>query len=141
MPTLPWTAIEQPEPEAPALVLGSRLELRSYRDVPGFLRVAMRIRKQVRHSSGAIGLSLIAQPLRKTFWTLSAWSGDAAMNGFVRTEPHLSVMTRYHDRLTDPQFVTWTIDGRDLPKANSNAKQLWRDARARLASAKSGVST
>jgi hypothetical protein len=140
MPTLPWTPIDQPEPDASLLVLGSRLELRSYRDVPGFLRVSMKIRKQVRASRGAFGVSLIAQPARKTFWTLSAWSDEGAMHQFVRTEPHRSVMSKYHDRLADPQFVTWTEPARELPKPYSNAKALWRTAREKLARAKSGVS-
>ncbi len=48
MPTLPWTPGPSAQPTARVLVLGSQLQLRSYRDVPGFVAAAMKIRKQVR---------------------------------------------------------------------------------------------
>jgi len=140
MPTLPWTTGRVPDPGAEVLVLGSRLELAHYRDVPGFLIAAMKIRKQVRHSGGAIGVSLIAQPARKTFWTLSAWTDQQALEAFVGARPHRDVMEKFHDRLLDTGFETWTMAAAGLPEKNSNAKDLWRHARDRLrAGAMEGV--
>ncbi len=133
MPISPWTTAVQPEPGAEAIVLGTRLELRSYRHIPGFLRAAMRVRRQVQGSERAFGVSLLAQPLRKTFWTLSAWSDQGALDRFVRTSPHIEVMARYHDRLREASFTTWPRSAGELPRANSNAKELWREAKARLA--------
>lgn len=138
MPTLPWSlgpnaGFGVPEPDQSVLVLGSQLRLRSYRHVPGFLAAAMKIRNQVRVSDGAVGVSLIAQPARKTFWTLSAWTDEAAMHAFVRTAPHVGIMAEYHDRLHGTAFTQWTIEPRALPKQLSNAKELWAEARARLA--------
>ena len=134
MATLPWTTTAT-MPDADVLVLGSRLELRRARDIPGFLRAAMRIRTQVLASDGAYGVSLIAQPLRRTFWTLSAWRDDAALHGFVRTAPHVDVMRKYHDRMKDAAFTTWTEPASDLPHARSNSRNLWQRARGRLAAA------
>lgn len=72
MPTLPWAA---PRPgtlaDGPITVMASRLELRRRRDVPSFLAPALRIRRQMLGSPGALGLSFIAKPLRRTFWTLA----------------------------------------------------------------------
>ena len=133
MPTLPWTPARTIDAGADAFVLGSRLELRSYVDIPGFLQSAMRIRSQVHDSRGAIGVSLIAQLTRKTFWTLSAWNDKESMDTFVGELPHRDIMGRYHDKLTEAQFTTWTVQVADLPKPRSNAKDLWRDAKARLA--------
>jgi heme-degrading monooxygenase HmoA len=141
MPTLPWTAAATPEPGADTVVLGSRLRLRSYRDVIGFLRAAMKVRAQVRSSPGALGVSLIAQPSRKTFWTLSAWTDDAAIEEFVRTSPHREIMQRYHDRLDGASFTTWHRAGDGLPERNSTAKDLWREARERLATVEVGGGT
>jgi hypothetical protein len=95
------------------------------RHSPGFFRAAFSIRRQVRRSPGAIGVSMLAQPLRKTFWTLSAWTDQAALDTFVRTEPHLATISRYHDRLVNPEFITWTTTESSLPKAWSNAKERW----------------
>ena len=141
MATLPWS-IAKTNDAAPArevTVLGSRLELRRHRDVPGFLRAAMRVRAQVRRSPGALGVSLVAHPRRREFWTLSAWTGDDAIGAFVRTEPHAGVMRRYHDRLAGATFTTFTVPATSLPAVNGNAKDLWRDARERLAAENEGA--
>jgi hypothetical protein len=133
MPTLPWTAAGPAEAGRDVVVLASRLRLRRYRDIPGFLRAATRIRTQVHGSPGAHGVSLIAQPLGKTFWTLSAWSDQPALDAFVRTAPHLDVMTKYRGRLVDPLFTTWTVPASSLPAARSNAAELWAAGKERLA--------
>jgi hypothetical protein len=133
MPTLPWTVAQPPDADGDVVVLASRLRLRRYRDIPGFLGAATRIRTQVRGSTGAHGVSLIAQPLRKTFWTLSAWKDRAVLDAFVRAQPHVDVMTKYHGRLIDPLFTTWTVPAASAPRARSNAKDLWADGKERLA--------
>ena len=93
------------------------------------LTTALQVRKQVLASHGAIGVSLIAQPAHKTYWTLSAWTDQDALDSFVRTMPHLDVMRRFHDRLEHTTFTTWSVPADDLPKARSHAKELWRSAR------------
>ena len=136
MATLPWTSTAvTPDPDTDVVVLGSRLELRSRRDVPGFLGAALKLRRQVRAMPGAVGVSLIAQPTRKTFWTLSAWVDQPSLDAFVATPPHVAVMQRYHERMVDSAFTMWTVKTRDLPERRSNAKELWTEAKRRLASA------
>jgi heme-degrading monooxygenase HmoA len=129
----PWTPADDAVTAGPVLVMGSRLELRSFRDVAGFLRAALAIRKQVRKSPGAIGVSLVAQPTRKTFWTLSAWRDRAALDAFVRARPHVDVMARYRPRMAGSGFEFWDVEAAELPRARSNAAALWAEARARLA--------
>ncbi len=138
MPTLPWTPVEEPAPDDVVVVLGSKLELRSYRHIVGFLRAALRVRRQVRRSPGAVGVSLIAQPLRKTFWTLSAWSDGSQLDAFVGNRPHADVMRRFHDRLEEASFTTWNHRAAALPTPKSNAGQLWQEARERLATSTTG---
>ncbi len=133
MPTLPWTTGEAPAEGADAVVLGSRLELRAYRDVPRFLVAAMKVRRQVQASPGALGVSLIAQPTRKTFWTLSAWADQGSLDAFVGASPHTEIMKRFRDRLAHAGFTSWPEGQSVLPKAHSNAKALWSEAKQRLA--------
>ena len=133
MPTLPWapgTAAAQPTDAV--VVLGSRLELRSYWPILGFLRAAIAVRKQVRNSPGALGVSLIAEPARKTFWTLSAWVDQAALNAFVSKPPHHAVMTHYRPEMASSSFADFTIRPDQLPARNSNAQELWDLARDKL---------
>jgi hypothetical protein len=116
MPTLPWTApASVPAREGPVTVMASRLELRHLHDVPSFLAAAMRIRRQMLSSPGALGLSLIAKPLQRTFWTLSAWQDQEALNGAVGREPHRQLMKRFRPRMAGSSFVTWTEESGALP--------------------------
>src|SRR5262245_55123893 len=133
MPTLPWsTRTATAQPTDAVVVLGSRLELRSYWPIVGFVRAAVAVRKQVRHSPGALGVSLIAQPRHKTFWTLSAWVDQAAVNAFVGKPPHQAIMTHYRPDLESSSFATFTIRPDQLPARNSNAQELWNLARQKL---------
>jgi hypothetical protein len=76
---------------------------------------------------------LIAQPTARTFWTLSAWTGEDAIDAFIGEQPHRDVMTEYHDRLDAADFTTWAVSARELPRARSNARELWDDGKRRLA--------
>jgi len=134
MPTLPWTPSgELGVTPARVTVMGSRLELKSYFAIPGFFRAAFKVRRQVREAPGAIGVALIAQPSRKTFWTLSAWTDQSALHRFVATSPHREVMAKYGPRLVGSGFQTFEIDASEIPAKNSNARDLWAEAKRRLA--------
>ena len=134
MPTLPWTITDEKH-VGDVVVLASRLHLQKLRHIPGFLRAAMAIRRQVLRSPGAVGVSLIAQPSRKTFWTLSAWTDEDALTAFVGELPHRATMAKYHDRLEAAQFTTWAVSATTLPRGRSNARDLWDDGKRRLAEA------
>jgi hypothetical protein len=116
MPTLPWTAPKSPPPaDGPVTVMASRLELRRLRDVPSFLAAALRIRRQMLASPGAMGLSLIARPLHRTFWTLSAWQDQRALRAATGAQPHRQLMLRFRTRMAGSSFVTWTAPATALP--------------------------
>jgi hypothetical protein len=126
MPTLAWTAPKsRPSAADPVTVMASRLELRRLQDVPAFFTAALRIRRQMLDSPGALGLSLVARPLRRTFWTLSAWQDEAALSAVVGREPHKRIMQHFRPRMANSKFVTWTTAATDLPIS-------WDDALSRL---------
>jgi len=124
MPTLPWISVRPAD--APAVVMASRFELRRLRDVPRFFLDAMRIHRQVRAADGVLGVSLVAHPLRREFFTLSAWRDRAALDALVRTEPHRSVMKRHHGAMEASAFTFWTAEPATLPPS-------WDDVHDRLA--------
>ncbi|ASR35314.1 hypothetical protein BAY61_10260 [Prauserella marina] len=125
MPTTSWLTPRRPEQDAEAVVLASLLEVKSLRHVPGFLAASLRVWLQVRGSEGAWGVSLRAQPLRRRFWTLSAWRDRESLERFVRTEPHVSIMRRQHDVMREAVFTEWTVPASDLPIT-------WKDATERV---------
>jgi heme-degrading monooxygenase HmoA len=126
MPTLAWRATRAAtSPDTPAVVMASRFQLGRAQNVPGFLYDSLRIRRQVLRTPGALGVSLIARPLKRQFLTLSAWSSTEALNQLVREEPHQSAMKRHRAGMADAQFVFWSIDAAYLPVT-------WDDAMRRL---------
>jgi hypothetical protein len=126
MPALPWSSV-RPAPETGELVvLASRLELPSYRLVPGFMRRALAVHKATKTADGAIGASLDARPAGKVFWTLSVWQDEASLRRFVGHPVHRAVMQRYRGRTKHTTFTTWTIPA-DTPLPPS-----WSDAKARV---------
>jgi hypothetical protein len=131
VPTLPWTVCRyHAEADESLHVLTSTLPLQSYRDVPRFLRWTLRIRKQLADAEGAAGYSLDARLLRKTFYTLSAWSDAEAMNRFVRSGEHARMLADMAGRLGEPKFVESTATRAELPLN-------WGAAKQRLAAARS----
>jgi len=105
---VPWKNVPiQPSGSDSVVVQVSRLELKRLRDVSGFLIGALRIRRSVLRADGAVGMSLIAHPLKRTFWTLSAWRDEDAIGSFLAGDDHRAVMTRYRARLSGSEFHSW----------------------------------
>ncbi|MFI7294689.1 DUF3291 domain-containing protein [Streptomyces sp. NPDC050121] len=126
MPTLRWTTVSTPAPDTEAFVMASRLEVRSLSDVPRFFLESLAAWKQVSGAPGAYGASLIAQPFKRTFWTLSAWEDKDALYTYAKTEPHRSIMNGLRPTMKDSVFTFWQVPAADLPID-------WKDARRRLA--------
>ena len=125
MPLLPWRTKLPAIPHQEYLVMASRLPLRSHRTIPRFLGLTMSVARQLEGTSGLVGYRLLAQPMRKTFWTLSAWTDRDALDAFVRTMPHLAVMGKLRTHMGPTRFTTWMVPGSALPIA-------WDDAMERL---------
>jgi hypothetical protein len=115
MPSVPWRTVAQPRPDGQYLVMASRLPLRSYRSIPRFMALTASVVAQLERTTGVTGYSLGAQPMSRTFSTLSAWTGQADLDEFVRTLPHLSVMARRRPHMGATRFTTWTVPGTLLP--------------------------
>src|SRR5215469_14359126 len=131
MPALPWTTGPyNPTGGRELHVLTSTLPLTRYRDVPRFLRWTMQIRRQLATSDGCAGYSLDARLLRKTFYTLSAWSDAEAMNRFVRSGQHAAMLADMAGRLGEATFVESDGKSSALPLDWASAKQRIADRRA-----------
>ena len=108
--------------------MASRLPLARYRDMPAFLRATMAIRGQLAQASGLVGYSLDAHLAQKTFWTVSAWDSQDALDAFSRADPHRSRVGVIRPRMRPTTFTFWTVRGVDLPIS-------WTEARRRIAAA------
>jgi quinol monooxygenase YgiN len=127
MPTLPWTSgPTTADPDTEVVLMASRFRVHGLRHVLPFFLDAMRVHAQTRKADGAIGVSLVAHPLQREFFTLSAWRDRAALDAMVRAEPHRSVMKRQHAAMAEGVFRFWTAPAGSPPS--------WDEAKQRLSS-------
>ena len=112
---LPWKSFSEVDPAHEYVVMASRLPLRSFWRIPGFLRQTMAIRQQLATANGLVGYALLAQPLQKRFFTLSAWRIEADLRAFARAQPHADIAGSLRPHMAPTRFVFWTAPGTDLP--------------------------
>ena len=125
MPAIPWRSFRQPEPGREYLALLSYLPLRHYRALWKFFRFAGETMRQLSTARGLIGYSLLAQPFRRRFWTLSVWDDSPALMEFVQKAPHSRIMQDLAPHMGKSQFAQWKVTAADLPLD-------WAKAKARL---------
>ena len=127
MPALPWRAKAPVSSDQEYLAMATFLPLQSYRAMPRFLRLTTSVAGQLERTGGLVGYSLLAQPARKSFWTLSAWIDRRALSAFVREMPHLGAMQQLRPHMGPTRFTAWTVLGCALPIS-------WHEATERLMS-------
>jgi quinol monooxygenase YgiN len=95
------------------LVMASHLPLKRITATVRFFRAVSAVRKQLATAEGLIGYTLRAKPLACDYWTLSVWKDDTALRQFMRTPPHVQVMTSLKPFMGPTKFVTWTVSAAD----------------------------
>lgn len=94
--------------------------------MPSFFYYTAQVAKQLASAQGLLGYSVLARPLSKRFWTLSAWKDEEALHDFVQRLPHVRVMTAIAPHMEQTKFLRWTVKGSRLPLG-------WDDALRRFA--------
>jgi quinol monooxygenase YgiN len=126
MPATPWRTFGSPDPNGDFVALLSYLPLKSYWRMPSFFYYTLQVTKQLASAQGLLGYSVLARPLSKRFWTLSAWKDEAALRDFVQQPPHVRIMTAIAPHMEQTKFLRWTVKGSQLPLG-------WDDALRRFA--------
>jgi len=104
--------------------------------VPRFFLKSLAAWRQVRSAPGCLGASLIAQPLRRVFYTLSAWQDRDALYAFAAAQPHRGIMAGLRPTMRSATFTFWDVPTGQLPLTWDQAQQRLADqARADAASA------
>ncbi|MFI9807591.1 DUF3291 domain-containing protein [Streptomyces sp. NPDC052301] len=125
MPTLPWTVPTTPPQGAEAHVFASRFETRTLWGGLRFLVRTPAVWRQVGRAPGAYGASLRAQPLRRTFWTLSAWESADALKAFAHSGSHRPISRGLASHMSGVTFAGWETTADQLPVS-------WEEAERRL---------
>jgi hypothetical protein len=121
----PWKSCGSLDADEEYLVLASSIPPKSMSSTWSMFTGSRIVRKQLLETDGVIGFSMLAQPFRKHYATLSVWRDDAALDAFARTHPHGRLMAELAPAMDEPKFVRWTIRG-------SDGRPSWTDALARL---------
>jgi hypothetical protein len=115
MPALPWVERQPIDPNASYFAMASRLPLRAYRFVPGFLRRTIAIRRQLALAPGLVGYGLDAQLIKRTFWTFSVWADRASLDAFAGSDPHRRMARELRSRMGESSFDFFQVEGGELP--------------------------
>ncbi|MEW6320450.1 MAG: DUF3291 domain-containing protein [Acidobacteriota bacterium] len=106
------------------LVSVTRLRIRHWWYVPAFTWQSLRSARQAARSPGNLAVRLRRDPHR-TYWTMTAWTDEAAMRAFMVAGAHGAVMKRLLTWSDEAALVHWTQDVQGLP--------AWEEAHQRLA--------
>jgi heme-degrading monooxygenase HmoA len=123
---LPWA--RGPSRENGGVVSATQSDFARFRDMPGAVVAALRLRRQLRRTPGAISVSLAMRPLRRRSWSVSAWESEADLRRFLRSASHRATVQRYRDHMR-VRSEQWRAEGFDLADA-------WREASERFESSK-----
>lgn len=116
-----------------AFVSVTRLRIRSVRFLPGFLLDFFRTQRQVRHSPGFSGGSLLADR-RWTFWTMTAWDNQESMRRYMTGGAHRTAMPHLLDWCDEASVVHWEQPDAALPpwtEADRRMRQTGRPSKVR----------
>jgi len=112
-----------PAPGPAALVAVTRTDFSRYRDMPGATLAALRLRRAIPHTPGAVGVALALQFGRRRTYSVSAWQTDEHLRHFLRSPAHLAIVTKYRTRVT-VRGDSWTVEHFVLSDAWHAARQL-----------------
>jgi hypothetical protein len=120
-----WKQVGSLDPDAEYLVLASSIPPKSVASTWKLFRGSRAVRRQLLTSEGVVGFSMLAEPLRKHYATLSIWRDEGALDAFARAHPHEQLMRDLAPDMGPTKFVRWTIPG-------AAGVPSWADALARL---------
>ena len=110
------------------LISVTRLRVRKFWFLPGFISYATRSNNQARHAPGNLGVELL-RDAKKTYWTCTAWENEAAMRAFMMASPHREAMGKLAEWCDEASVVHWTQATPDLPDWNTAHMRMATEGR------------
>ena len=80
---------------------------------------------------GCVGATLVAQPLRRRYYTLSLWEDEASLQDFGHHPAHRRAVRSLHAASTEGILLGWWTDA-------AVRRPRWREVEERMASAPHG---
>ncbi len=109
----------------------TRLRLRAWRFVPGFAWHAYRSSRQVSKAAGYLDGGLL-NDRKLTFWTVTAWTDEAAMRAYVLSGDHRAAMGKLSRWCDEASAAHWTAPGLpDWAEADRRMRETGRPSKVR----------
>src|SRR5277367_649124 len=108
------------------LISVTRLRVRSWTYLPGFLWDTFQSVRQVQRSPGFLGGRLLVNS-GYVFWTMTAWKDEAAMNAYRTSGAHRGAMPKLLNWCDEAAVVHWVEDSSAIPS--------WQEADRRMGEA------
>src|ERR1700689_5951237 len=105
------------------LISVTRLRVRSFLYLPGFLWDTFQSVRQVQRSTGFLGGRLLVNA-QYVFWTMTGWQDEAAMNAYRTGGAHRQAMPKLLNWCDEAAVVHWTQESPELP--------IWQGAHQRM---------
>jgi Domain of unknown function (DUF3291) len=106
----------------------TRLRVRRWRYLPGFLIQSIRTARQAKRAPGSLSVSVLRDADR-AFWTRTMWRDEAAMRSFMRSGVHRHIMARLPEWCDEAALVHWVQDGEEPPSWAEAYRRLQREGR------------
>lgn len=123
---LPWISRATVEENGEYLAMVSYFRLKGLGVMPSFALNSLRIERQLLRSDGLIGHSSGAKLSDFEFWSVTVWRDESALMGFVRAQPHVSIMEAMRPAVVRSEFIRWRVDGASVPPDPKEAEARLR---------------
>jgi hypothetical protein len=101
----------------------TRLRIRCWRYLPGFLYFTLLAVMQARRAAGNTRTRVV-RDARRVFWTITVWQDEQAMRAFRNHGAHRRVMPRLRHWCDEATYAHWTQDGAEPPELNAAYDRL-----------------
>jgi hypothetical protein len=110
------------------LISITRLRVRSWRFMPGFMLYALRSSKQATSARGNLKAK-VHNDRQRTFWTATSWTDEAAMRAFIGSGPHAPAMRKLLHWCDEASVVHWTQESAECPSWEVAYHRMVKDGR------------
>jgi hypothetical protein len=110
------------------IVAITRLRVRSWRYLPGFLWRTLLSARQARAAAGNLDVALL-RDANRTFWTRTVWADQPAMRAFMVAGAHRTTMPRLLEWCDEASLVDWVQESAEPPSWPEAHRRLLQDGR------------